>query len=456
VGEVVLNAPSDLAEEIDSYLAALFPIHRSLGGDGNRETLRVLSEIAPIEIVEYPCGSEVFDWVIPPEWKLRDAWIKTAAGEKVVDCRDSNLHLVNYSESVRTKMTFDELAPRLHYLEGDSSAIPYRTSYYNRTWGFCVSKSQFRDMKESGGTFDVCIDADFDPDGSMSIGELKVAGRRQDEFLVSTYICHPSMANDNLSGMVATALLARSMLLKGTPEYSWRYIFVPETIGALAYLRFNESAMKAMNGGFVVTCCGGPGALGMKETYLGDHLIDRAIRLAFRDFGVKPVIYPFRPDGSDERQYSSPGFRIPVATVTKDKYYEYSEYHTSLDDLELVNGAQLSESLAVYEDAINTVESNLVVLSKYPKGEVQLGSRGLYPTVGGGIHQKISGVNQKLNQEELVDLISWIMFMADGTCDLVSISEQSGHDFKSVKACVDVLLDHDLVEVFPMEQIHKA
>ena len=205
-----------------------------------------------------------------------------------------------------------------------------------------------------------------------------------------------------------------------------------------------------------MTCCGGPGALGMKETYLGDHLIDRAIRLAFRDFGVKPVIYPFRPDGSDERQYSSPGFRIPVATVTKDKYYEYPEYHTSSDDLELVNGVQLSESLSVYEDAINTVESNLVVLSKYPKGEVQLGSRGLYPTVGGGIHQKISGVNQKFDQEELVDLISWIMFMADGTCDLVSISEQSGHDFKSVKACVEVLLDHDLVEVFPMEQIHKA
>jgi len=452
----VLKSSSGLAEEIDSYLETLFPIHRSLTGEGNRESLRILSQIAPIEIMEYPCGEKVFDWTIPPEWKVRDAWIKNPAGEKIVDWRDSNLHVVSYSESVQAKMTFDELAPRLHYLSENPSAIPYRTSYYNRSWGFCVSETQFRGMQEAGGTFEVYIDSDLDPNGSMSIGEIKVAGRRKDEFLISTYICHPSMANDNLSGMLATALLARSMLSRERPEYSWRYVFVPETIGAIAYLKFNESAMKAMNGGFVVTCCGGPGDLGIKETYVGEHLVDRALKLAFRDIGVTPVIYPFIPDGSDERQYSSPGFRIPVATVTKDKYYEYPQYHTSLDDLTLVNGAHLIESLTIYEDAIRILDSNRIVVSKYPKGEVQLGSRGLYPTVGGMIGQSLAGENKKVDHEKLVDLISWVMFLADGTCDLVSISERSGHDFKSVNACIDVLSGHELVEVLPLEQRGSA
>ena len=435
---------TDLSVEIDSYLRRLFPLTRSLTGDGNRQTLNMLQEIAPIEIIEYPSGTEVYDWIIPDEWIIRDAYIKGPDGSRLVDFGLSNLHVLNYSESVYQKMDFHELAPRLHVLEKNSEVIPYRTSYYARNWGFCVTGQQFEFLRDAGGLLEVCIDSEFNPSGSMTIGELRISGVSEEEYLVSTYCCHPSMANDNLSGLLMTALLARNMLALGKPNKCWRFIFVPETIGAIAYLCNNEMAMKKVSGGFVITTCGGPGPFGYKETFLGNHTIDRAIRLTFRDHGIKPIRYPFVPDGSDERQYSSPGFRIPVATITRDKYYEYPEYHTSADDLNFVTGCQIEDTLSIYLDVLRILDENMRYRSRKPYGEPQLGKAGLYPSTGGALNQP--GVSGNANQQEReINAISWLLFLADGERDLLSISEQSGVSFADLFRISQKLISSGLI-----------
>jgi len=431
--------PISVGQEIDRYLSRLFPICRSLTGDGNRQTLSILKEIVPIELKEYPSLKEVYDWEIPPEWNISDAWIKDCHGNKLVDFRDNNLHVVGYSEPVRAVMKFGELAPRLHYLDAQPDAIPYRTSYYQRDWGFCVTKKQHELLKATQGELDVCIDASLDPNGAMTIGELIIPGRQKAEFLISTYICHPSMANDNLSGIMLTAFLAKALLEKGIPNYTWRFVFVPETIGAIAYLYHNEDVIREINGGLVVSCCGGAGEFGYKATFQNNHLVDRACHLAFKQYGIQPILYPFSPKGSDERQYSSPGFRIPVATITKDKYYEYPEYHTSLDNLDFVSGEQLARTLEIYQEVVNILDGNRVFHSLCHNGEPQLGRRGLYPTLGGGIDQ---GDSVTPNQEVInkqIDVMNWLLFLADGKNDLVSVSEHANCTFEESIATAEKL-----------------
>lgn len=440
MSEVITNAI-----EIDSYLKRLFPIARSLTGDGNRETLEILGEIAPITVREYPVGTKVYDWTIPDEWTINDAWIKDPHGKKVVDWSLSNLHVVGYSEPVKAKMSFDELSPNLYYLQGSPNAIPYRTSYYDRSWGFCVTKNQYDELRSIGGTLDVHIDSAFNSQGSMTIGEIYIEGRRQKEYLVSTYICHPSMANDNLSGMLTTAFLASTLTHKDRPEYSWRFVFIPETIGAIAYLRFNEKSMASVLGGFVVSCCGGTGPLGYKETFLANHVVDRAVRLAFSDYDIEPIRYPFVPDGSDERQYSSPAFRIPITTITKDKYYEYPEYHSSLDNLGYVNGKQIIQALTIYQRAIEVLDGNRIVESNISHGEVQLGKYGLYPTVGGSIGQQSVDSELGCGNQKQLDLLLWILFLADGTKDIIDIAERAGFSSIEVKRAVTLLENKGLV-----------
>ncbi len=256
-----------MSGEFSDYLSRLFPICRSLSGSGNRETLTVLQEIIPLQIKEYPSLKEVFDWQIPPEWNIRDAWIKNSDGEKIVDFQENNLHVVSYSVPVRAEMEFNNLVQRLHMLPEQPEALPYRTSYYSRDWGFCVTQSQLRDLEASTGPLSVCIDSSLDEEGSMTIGELRIPGRSNTEFIISTYICHPSMANDNLSGILITAFLARMMIKKGEPNYSWRFVFVPETIGAIAYLSDNEQNIQDIVGGLVVSCCGGPGPLATNQPF---------------------------------------------------------------------------------------------------------------------------------------------------------------------------------------------
>ena len=431
-------------KELDELLQKLFPISRSLSGLGNRETFRILKELIPLELTEYPSGTQVYDWTIPEEWRIRDAWIKSPDGERLVDYQECNLHVVGYSSPVRQRMQFADLAPHLHCLESSPEAIPYRTSYYQHNWGFCVTAAQYKRLEDAQGPFEVCIDSELKSDGAMTVGELCIAGESQAEYLVSTYCCHPAMANDNLSGLLTATFLARDLLKKSKPQFSWRFVFVPETIGAIAYLQHNEATMKKLLGGLVITTCGGPGPLGYKETFQGDHLVDRAIRLAFRDRKVEPIRYPFAPDGSDERQYSSPGFRIPVASVTKDKYYEYSQYHTSLDNLDFVNGAQIAQSLAIYRDVIRVLDCNARYCSTAPWGEPQLSQRDLYPATGGSINQSSATGSDVMTTD--IDAIMWVLFLSDSEYDLVTIAERADLEFARVVGAVDRLIDVGLLE----------
>ncbi len=432
-----VSEEGSLVQEIDCALAKLFSINRSLTGEGNRQTFEMLREIIPLKTIEYPSGGKVYDWTVPDEWLIRDAYIKDKTGEKIIDFKLSNLHVSGYSIPVSTDITFAELAPHLHFLEDSPKAIPYRTHYYKRDWSFCVSKNQYDHLRRASGPLTVLIDSEFKPDGFMTVGELLIPGETDQEYLVSTYCCHPSMANDNLSGLLATTYLARELLRGDCTKHSWRFIFVPETIGAIAYLYNNEEAMRHIQGGLVVTTCGGPGPMGFKETFLGDHIVDRAVRLAFRDRGVEPICYPFVPDGSDERQFSSPGFRIPTASVTKDKYYEYPEYHTSLDDLEFVNGQQIAESIELYRDVVAILDANWCPTSLVQNGEPQLGKRNLYPVVGGSVNQK--GGNLDSEDGINLDAMMWVLFLSDGQHDLLSIAERSGETFTDVMSAADQL-----------------
>jgi aminopeptidase-like protein len=424
-----------------ALMRRLFPYCRSLTGDGLRQTLRDIAEVAPISILEFPSGTKVFDWTVPREWVIRDAFIADSSGRRLVDFRASNVHVVSYSAPVDRHMTLDELSPFLHSLPQLPDAIPYRTSYYRENWGFCLTQRQ-RDTLDPAENYHVVVDSEFIA-GSLSIGEARLQGSSGQEFLISTYCCHPSLANDNLSGPVVSALLC-SELAKRKLRHSYRFVFLPETIGAITYCAHFPDEIRAMAGGFVVTSCGGPGPYGIKQSYLGNHLIDRVIHLALRDAGVAPVVYPFAPDGSDERQYSSPGFRLPVATISKDKYYEYDYYHTSLDNLEYVSGESLAGSLGLYLDAIEILEENRTVVSLQPNCEVQLGRRGLYPQTGGALnHSK----DDRSAVENEVDVISWLMFWADGAHDLLTIAEKTGLPFRSLLLTAKKLEQHELVRL---------
>lgn len=406
---------ANLASEIDNYLHRLYPITRSLTGNGNRETLSILREIIPIVIKEYPSGGKVYDWTIPDEWNINDAWIKDDEGNRIVDFNESNIHVVGYSEPINKKMTFDELRLNLHYLEDLPEAIPYRTTYYNRDWGFCVNKAQYEKLQNIEGKIEVCIDSEFTSDGSLTIGELVIAGKTAEERLVSTYICHPSLANDNLSGLILTAFLARSLLDGEVPNYTWRFIFIPETIGAISYCANNEDSMKAIKSGFVITTVGGPGKFGYKQSYDATNSINHIIRDVFDHSEVEYITYPFDIHGSDERQYSSLGFRINVASITRDKYHEYPYYHNSLDNLDFVNGKQIAETMKHYIKAVEYMNMDIIYKNCNPNCEVMLSKHDLYPSTGGA-------QIPKANDRSELDLRLWLLWHCDGKKSLAEIA----------------------------------
>jgi aminopeptidase-like protein len=439
------SCATDLIAQIDAYLKRLFPITRSITGNGNRETLRILQEIVPLQIKEYPSGTKAYDWVIPKEWNIRDAWIKDPQGKKIVDFKRSNLHVVSYSVPVHKKISLEELKEHLHYLEKQPDAIPYRTSYYKETWGFCLSYADYQKYFNQDGQYEVCIDSEL-KDGSLTIGELIIKGKSSKEFLISTYICHPSLANDNLSGMLLTALIGKK-LLEQELNYTYRILFVPENIGAIVYLSKNENAMKRVFGGFVVTTVAGPGKYGYKSTYLGNHWIDRIVEKSFNDMGCEYQIYPFDIHGSDECRYSFPFFRIPVGTICKDKYYEYDYYHTSLDDLDFVQPENVLRSFDVYMRVLNSVDINVTYESLHPHCEPQLGKRGLYPLCGGHIRQKAALAKNALPQGfSNLDLILWLLFYCDGEKNLFEIAEKTALPLLELYRTAEELCKHTLLK----------
>lgn len=407
---------ADLPAEIDAYLRRLFTICRSITGNGNRETLRILQELIPLTVHEVPSGTSVYDWIIPDEWNISDAWIAAPDGRRIVDFKASNLHIVSYSKPVRGKFTWPELQARLYTHPSLPDAIPYRTSYYKRDWGFCLTRTQYRELEQHGGPFDVVIDATLEP-GSLSYGELLLPGQSKQEILLSCYLCHPSMANDSLSGVLLTAFLARELMARRDRRYSYRIAFVPETIGAIAYCARNETAMRQIDTGLVITTVGGPGKFGYKQSFDPDHAINRLIEEVLNEADVDYLTYPFDIHGSDERQYSSQGFRINAATLCRDRYYEYPQYHTSLDNLDFVTGKQIAETMALYIQLIDKLEARRIYRNRMPNCEVMLSRHDLYPAAGGAQRPELGG------RAEL-DLILWLLFLCDGKLDMNTIARQ--------------------------------
>lgn len=408
-----LATPSFIAE-LDDYLRRLFPLCRSITGEPNRQTLRTLQEIIPLTIHEVPTGTAVYDWTIPDEWTMRDAWIADASGRRLVDFQASNLHVVSYSEPVNTVMDWAQLQSHIHRHSDLPTAIPYRTSYYKRDWGFCVTHAQYAALKQQPGPFTVVIDSELKL-GALSYGEVLIPGRSSQEILLSCYICHPSMANDSLSGVLLTAFLARHIAGLKDRHWSYRIVFVPETIGAIAYCAQNETAMKHIDTGLVITTVGGPGKFGYKQSFDPTHPVNAMIEAVLTEAGVEFITYPFDIHGSDERQYSSQGFRINAATICRDRYYEYPFYHSSLDDLTFVTAQQIAETLALYVRLIDKLEARGIYRNRIPHGEVMLSRHDLYPATGGAQLPELGGRSE-------LDLILWLLFLCDGKLDLDCIA----------------------------------
>ena len=404
--------------------AELFPICRSITGDGVRETLRLIKRHIPLTVHEVPTGTRVFDWTIPREWNIRDACVLDRQGNKVVDFRENNLHVVSYSTPVEKTVTLAELQEHLYSLEDKPEAIPYITSYYEERWGFCLSHNQRQGLAK--GTYRVVIDSDL-RDGCLTYGDLIIPGASHKEVMLSTYVCHPSMANNELSGPVVTTMLAK-WIASQPRRYTYRIVFVPETIGSLAYLSVNLDDMKRnVVAGFNVTCVGDEGAFSYVPSRNGATLADRAALNVLVNEHPDFIRYSYLDRGSDERQYCSPGIDLPVASIMRSKYGEYPEYHTSLDNLELVTPAGLEDSFKVLRDCLELLERNRVYRATC-LGEPQLVRHGLYPIAGG--HDSSGRVRDLLN----------LLAYADGVKDLIDISNTIRAPARRVYSLVDSLV----------------
>ncbi len=401
--------------EIELLLDRLWPILRSITGEGVRETLAILSEIVPLQRIEIASATKVFDWTVPPEWVVREAYVLTPTGERILNVRENNLHLLNYSAPFRGKLTRAQLDEHLHSLPDLPHAIPYVTSYYEPRWGFCISQHQRDALPE--GDYEVVIDTDH-IQGSLSIGEAVLPGSGDGEVLISTYTCHPSLANNELSGPLVAAFLYRRLSRWPSRRLTYRFVFAPETIGAIAYLSLRgEHLREALLAGYVVTCVGAGDRFTLKRSRQGDTLADRAALHVLNQLSQQPQVLDFFPTGSDERQYCSPGFNLPVASVMRSMYGSYPEYHTSLDNCDLISSTMLRESIDVYERILRILDANVRYVSRVPLCEPQLGRRGLYGTLG----TRDSAV--------FTDALLWVLNYADGTHDLLEVADRSGIAF---------------------------
>jgi aminopeptidase-like protein len=426
----LVATPGEAAEELERIVADLYPICRSITGDGVRETLRRLAEITPLEVHEVPSGTRVLDWVVPPEWNIRDAYVKDSGGERVVDFRRSNLHVVGYSTPVASTMTLEELRPHLHTLPDQPDLVPYRTSYYSESWGFCLSHRQLEELVD--GEYEVLIDSTLAP-GSLTYGELVVPGEDEGEILISSHICHPSLCDDNLTGIAVSILLARELRAGGAPRHTFRFLYAPGTIGAIAWLALNPSAAARVVSGLTLTCLGDDHPFTYKRTVFGDARIDRAAAHVLDRSGIDHEVIDFFPYGYDERQYNSPGFRIPIGSLMRGRHGSFPEYHTSADNLEFVSGRRMAQSLETLSAILGVVDRDRVLRNLEPYGEPQLGSRGLYAALGG------EGVR------DIQLAMLWVLNLSDGAHSLLDIAERSGIDFSVIDAAASVLEEHDLL-----------
>jgi aminopeptidase-like protein len=420
--------PGGLGAELHARIAQLYPICRSITGDGLRQTLSGLSEICPLQLTEVPSGTPVLDWTVPNEWNIRDAFIADASGARIVDLRKSNLHVVNYSVPVRARMTLAELRPRLHSLPDRPDWIPYRTTYYDTSWGFCLPHRQLEALKD--GEYEVCIDSTLAP-GHLTYGEAVLPGEVEDEILVSAHVCHPSLADDNLSGAVIAAALARHFA--NVPRrHTLRFLFAPGTIGAIAWLARNRETAARVKHGLTLTCLGDSHPFTYKRTLDGNATVDRALAHVLRS--REHHLIDFFPYGYDERQYNSPGFRLPVGSLMRGRHGQFPQYHTSADDLSFVHPARLAESFEVLREAVELLDSDRRYRGLAPYGEPQLGKRGLYRAMGG------------TDIPDLQFAMLWVLNLADGQHSLLDVAERARLSYISIKKAADLLLRHGLLE----------
>lgn len=418
------------AAAMRTLMTDLYPICRSITGEGVRETLRRIGEQIPLEIHEVSTGTQVFDWTVPQEWNIRDAYVADTQGRRVVDFHECNLHVVSYSEPIHKRMAWDELCPRLHTLPDHPDWIPYRTAYYDRTWGFCVSHHQYNELQ--GGEFEVMIDSSL-KDGALTYGEAFFPGQSADEILFSCHICHPSLANDNLSGIAVAVELAKSVSqLKR--RYSYRFLFIPGTIGAITWLSQNEAKLDRIKHGLVLALLGDRGPITYKRTRHGDTEIDHAVCHVLQHGYSQHRVVPFEPYGYDERQFGSPGINLPIGCLMRTPHGQYAEYHTSADNLEFVSDESLNDSLIKVTAVVGVLEQNRVFTNQNPKCEPQLGRRGIYRAMGG-----------HANQAELQTALLWVLNQSDGEHSLLDIAEHSGLSFATLRQAAETLRQHDLL-----------
>jgi aminopeptidase-like protein len=416
---------NEVGREMYTLIAELYPICRSITGDGFRKTLEILRRDIPLKVYEVPSGTNVFDWVVPKEWNIKDAYIKNSKDEKIADFQKSNLHVVNYSVPVKKVVSLKELKEHLFTLPDHPNWVPYKTSYYREDWGFCLSHERFVELKD--GEYEVYIDSTLE-DGSLSYGEMYLQGAEEEEILISCHACHPSLANDNLSGMSLAVFLAKQ-IVPLEHRYSYRFLFIPGTIGAITWLALNEEKTAKIRNGLVLSGVGDNGNITYKKSRRGNAEIDRAAYHVLKNSGANCDIVDFYPYGYDERQYCSPGFNLPVGCFSRTPYGMYPEYHTSADNLDFVQPHSLGNSYFEVLSILEVLEGNCTYINMNPKCEPQLGKRGLYNSIG-------------FNEMAML----WVLNLSDGNNTLLDIAEKAGLKFDAVFIAAKTLREHNLLK----------
>lgn len=416
---------------MEAVFDRLFPLCRSITGNGLRDSFKILKKEIPLQLTEVPSGTRVFDWEVPLEWNIKDAHIITPSGKKICSFKTNNLHVVNYSVPVNKRISFRELNQHLHSLPALPSAIPYKTTYYQQSWGFCISHQERKKLPEKG-MYQVFIDSSLKK-GGLTYGDLVLKGKSDKEILISTYLCHPSMAVNELSGPLVTAWLYKKIASLPNRNFTYRFVIAPETIGVLSYLnRFGFYMKEKTIAGFVVTCVGSSGPFHFKESRMGDAMPDRLVPEMLRSMKVKFKQIPFDVGGSDERQYCSPGFNLPVVSLMRTPYKDFKEYHTSLDNKSILSFSGMEETVETYFSIIRAMEENVYYLSAHPFGEVNMGKRGLYK------------VSDSKETRKTLDLLFFLAH-ADGNHSLLDIARKRNLPFGSVVEIAHILEEKNLI-----------
>jgi aminopeptidase-like protein len=421
----------DMGHDAYQLVEELYPICRSITGNGVRQTLEIIKRYIPLTVAEVPSGQAIFDWTVPKEWNITDAWIKNEVGQKIVDFKHCNLHVLNYSMPIHRTVNLEELKAHLFSLPDHPDWIPYRTSYYHENWGFCIPHRLYESLNDEH--YEVFIGSTL-TQGHLTFGEYVIKGEISDEVLISCHICHPSLCNDNLAGIAMAVSLAR-YLSSQQLRYSYRFLFIPGTIGSITWMCLNESNVRRIKHGLVVACVGDAGHFHYKKSRSGSAEIDRMAEHVLRHSGHSYQLIDFFPFGYDERQYCSPGFNLPVGCLMRTPHGEYPEYHTSADNLDFVKPRFIQESFDIYLSVVNGLEANGVYINQNPKCEPQLGKRGLYNAIGGDADSK---------EKQMAML--WVLNLSDGDHSLLDISERSAIDIMLIRQVADILESHGLLK----------